>query len=253
MEIESIKQSSIHSETNTYSSWIGTWEVRTKIVTCLAMSFAIVGLQHPLSVAFIAVFLFLTAVSIDLPLKLLMVRLALLLSLALFMSIPILVGGGLPPTAERAELALLLVLKATSTILLMFILFLSQSVQKLFNGLAHMKISPAIVSILFLSWRYVFLFFEKLSLTHRALKARLFQNRFESRVYKTYGEILGGIFVKSLDGSERVYRAMASRGFSGYIPTARPQPIKALDLLKGVIMLASIVLLHVIEKWGLWF
>jgi cobalt/nickel transport system permease protein len=66
------------------------------------------------------------------------------------------------------------------------------------------------------------------------------------RTYQTYGEIIGGLFVKSIDGSDRVYKAMISRGYAGRSVVAEAQKIKALDVVKSMAMLISVAALYFI-------
>jgi cobalt/nickel transport system permease protein len=170
----------------------------------------------------------------------------LLLPFLIFLSVPVLLGGGWPPAAARVELVLLLVLKAVCTVFLLIIIIFTQPIQAIFNGIGHMKLPDKLVSVLFLSWRYVFLFWDKLSQTYRALSARLFQGGLNTRSYKTYGEIIGGLFVKSIDSSERVYKAMLSRGYTGKNVVAASEKVTCLDLVKSIFMLTSAAALYFI-------
>ena len=130
--------------------------------------------------------------------------------------------------------------------LLMMMMIYSQRVQLLFNGIGSMHLPDKLVSVLFLSWRYAFLIWEKLSQTHKALHSRLFQGGMKLRTYQTYGEIIGGLFVKSIDGSDRVYKAMISRGYTGRSVVAEAQKITALDVVKSMAMLISVAALYFI-------
>ena len=225
-------------------TWVSTWEVRMKLVTCIAIAFLLVPVKSPSILGGYTTFLFVLLLSARLSLHRVQQRLLLLLYFLAFISIPVLLSGGYPPSPARVEVMLLLMLKATCSVFLMFMMIYTQPVQLLFNGIGNMNLPDKLVSVLFLSWRYVFLFWEKLSQTHKALHSRLFQGGMNMRVYKTYGEIIGGLFVKSIDGSERVYKAMISRGYTGTSVIGEAQKITPLDWFKSMVMLLSVAVLY---------
>lgn len=225
-------------------TWVSRWEVRMKLVTCIAIAFLLVPVKNPIALGVYAVFLFALLFTARLPLRRVLQRLLLLLPFLIFLAVPVLLGGGFPPSPERVELILLLMLKAVCTVFLLFIIVFTQPVQLLFNGIGHMHLPDKLVSVLFLSWRYVFLFWEKLFQTYKALRSRLFRGGLNMRAYKTYGEIIGGLFVKSLDSSERVYKAMISRGYTGRSVVAEAQKITPLDWFKSTVMLTSTAVLY---------
>lgn len=227
-------------------TWVSTWEVRMKLVTCIAIAFLLVPVKSTTALGGYTVFLFALFLSARLPLYRVLRRLLLLLPFFIFLAVTVLLGGGLPPSPARVEVLLLLMLKAACTVFLMFMIIYTQPVQLLFNGIGNMHLSDKLVSVLFLSWRYVFLICEKLSQTHKALHSRLFQGGMRMRVYKTYGEIIGGLFVKSIDGSDRVYKAMISRGYTGRSVVAAAQEITSLDWFKSMAMLISVAVLYFI-------
>ncbi len=249
MSIKSIHEVGGVPPQPTKSNWIHRWETRTKIITCCLMVFGLVSLKSPPLLMLAWTCLFIMVLSMGMTLKQVLLRISWILPFLLLMSASLLISGGFPPSQERIHLILLLIFKSLSALLLMLILFFSQPIPAFFTGLSHMKLPSALISILFLSWRYLFLFWEKLIQIHRALRARLFRGSLRVDYYRTYGEIIGGMIVKSIDGSDKIYRAMASRGFNGRVPTGNPQKITCGDLLISCGMLFSVILLHIIEKW----
>ncbi len=215
-----------------------------KLVTCIAIAFLLVPVKQPVILGGYTVFLFALLLSARLPLCRVVQQLILLLPFITFFAVSLLFGGGFPPSPARVEVMLLLILKAVCTLFLLFMIVLTQPAQLLLNGVGHMNLPDKLVSVLFLSWRYVFLFWEKLSQTYKALRSRLFQGGLNVRAYKTYGEIFGGLFVKSIDGSERVYKAMISRGYTGRSVVAESQKITALDVIKAMVMMISVAALY---------
>lgn len=225
-------------------TWVSKWEVRTKLVTCIAIAFLLVPVKKPMILGGYTVFLLILFLSARISLRRVLKRLLLLFAFLTAFSVPVLLSGGFPPSPARVDIMLLLTFKAVCTVFLMFMIIFTQPTQLLFNGIGNMHLPDKLVSVLFLSWRYVFLFGEKLSQTHKALHSRLFQGGMSMRVYKTYGEIIGGLFVKSIDGSERVYKAMISRGYTGKSAVAEAQAITAWDWFKSIAMLLSVAVLY---------
>lgn len=238
-------------ETVAKDSWVYRWEPRTKVVSCVAMVFGQVFLNTPKLLIILYVFLTILVISMGFSIKQLIKRTCFFLPFVIIMSIPILIGAGLPPSEERVTLALLLAFKGLNALYIMFIMFFSQPVPELLNALAYMKLPSSLITIIFLSWRYVFLLGERFNQLYKALVSRLFEPGFNTDSFKAYGQVMGGMLIKSIDTSEKVYRAMASRGFDGTMPTSKPRDICPLDILKSVIMVSSVIMLNVIEKWWL--
>lgn len=233
------------------TSWIHRWESRIKLISCIIMVFGLVFLNTPKLLIISYILLTAIILSMGLSIKEILKKTSLFLPFLVFMSIPILIGGGLPPSEERVTLVLLLTFKGLNSLSIMFIMFFSQSMAEILNGLAYMKLPSSFITILFLSWRYVFILGEKFIQMHKALISRLFKPGFNRRSFKAYGEVMGGMLVKSIDTSDKVYIAMASRGFDGTMPTTSPRKIKWLDIFKSTIMVGSVILLKIIEKWWL--
>lgn len=232
-------------------SWISRWEPRTKVITCILMVFGLVFLNTPKLLIISYAILTTLVLSMGISIKEFLKRTSFFLPFIILMAIPILLGGGFPPNKERIILAQLLAFKGLNALSIMFIMFFSQPVPELLNALSYMNIPGFLITIIFLSWRYVFLLGERLNRLYKALVSRLFKPGFNRDSFKAYGQVMGGMLIKSIDTSDKVYRAMASRGFDGTMPTSKPREIKILDILKSVILISSVILLNVIEKWWL--
>lgn len=229
--------------------WIHRWEPRTKLVTGIIMTFLLVSLRTPRLLIYLYLGMTGLLTSMGFSVKILVKRTIYVFPFLIFMAIPLLVGGGIPPSDERVTLVLLLTFKSLTSLYIMFMIFSSQPIIELLNGLAYMKLPKLFISIVFLSWRYVFLLGEKLSNMYKALIARLFKPNVRKSSLKIYGQVMGGMLIKSIDTSDKVYIAMVSRGFDGTIPTSQPKEIKSMDIVKSVLMISSVLLLILIEKW----
>ena len=105
-----------------------------------------------------------------------------------------------------------------------------------------------ITTVIYLAYRYGFLFIQEMQTTIRALKSRLFDARLGRYSLQIYGELSGGMFIKSINRSETVYRAMASRGFRGSMPVGAPGRIGRMDFLKAAVPPLFIIALILLEQ-----
>ncbi len=227
------------------------WEPRTKTIAMVGSVFLISALNQVSLVIIAFLTLFIMVNIMGLRGVELVKKTSRLLPFIILMSIPIILGGGLDIDKERVNTALLLGFKGLSSLYLMFLLFYSQPLVDLLAALSYMKIPDTLMSVLFLTWRYVFILGEKLRRMYKALSARLFKPSLDRITFNTMGQIMGGTIIKSLDTSDTVYKAMQARGFTGKIPVSRPREIKVRDLLKTLGLIGFFIALIFIERW--WF
>lgn len=230
-------------------SWIHNWEVRSKLITLTIYVFGLVCLSNPILLVFNYLILTIILYSIGMKTLDIVKKTIGVLPLLIVLSVPILLGGGFPIDNSRLELALNISLKAINSISIMFIMFFTQDTNTLFNSLGNMKVPKALISILFLTWRYLFLLIENFAQLNKALKSRLFRPKLNKNIFKVYSSIMGGMIIKSIDTSENVYKAMESRGYKGELYISRGEDIGKIDILKSSVFLILIVFLNSLEKW----
>jgi len=224
------------------------WEPRTKLVSGLVYIFGVITLQDPRLVAAAFCFALIFALRGRLtPLQLIR-RLLLLAPFLIMMSIPLLFGGGYPPSPDRVELVLQIILKVLTAMTFTLFIFTNQPIENLLEALEHLKMPGIIATIIYLAYRYGFLIINETQIVLRALKARLFKPQLSLRSLPVYGEMAGGLFIKSLNRSETVYRAMTSRGFRGQMPVSPSRKILPNDIGKAIIPSIFIITLIVIEQ-----
>lgn len=234
------------------SSWGYAWEPRTKTVAAILFIIAIVSVSS-LPLLLVTFFLvFGAALSMKLSWRILAGGLLRGISFVFFMAVTIVFGNGLPLEPQRLQFAGLLSLKGLISITVMIMLLGTQPVGRYFAGLARLGLPPVLTSVLFLAYRYFFLLGAQLTNTRRAAAARAFQPGTDKASFKVYGEMAGGLFVKAVDRSEKVSRALAARGFAGKIPTGGPDPVTGADLLKCGLTLAGAIVLVILDwRWPL--
>ncbi len=228
--------------------WGRNWEPRSKTIAAFIFVFGVVSLDNPWIVLMAFAFVILGASMMGLKLSFLFSRLVLLAPFLFFMTVPLIVGQGFPPPADRVVFASLIALKAMTSMATMIVMLSTQPLEEFFDGLSNMKVPPLVISVLFLSCRYAFLFMEEIKKTRRALASRSFNGGLSVEGLKVYGEVSAGMFVKSFDRSEFVYRAMASRGFQGEVPAGQPQKVRSSDFMKSAITVFFVLVTVALER-----
>jgi len=123
----------------------------------------------------------------------------------------------------------LLVSKIYLSILVITLLISCTRFDALLWGLRKYKLPLIVTTLSKLVYTYIFVFIDELHRTLRAYKSRTPELRI-SRV-KVYGNIAAGIFLRSLDRSDSIYKAMVSRGFTGEFPEGNSNRLKFIDFM----------------------
>jgi len=224
------------------------WEPRTKLVAGLIYVFCVISLGDlrllGAAFAFAVCFALWTGLTPGQLLK----KLAVLVPFLALMSLPLLFSGGIPPAPDRIELAALIVMKALTAMTFTLFVFTNQPVEEMLEAMEHLKMPAAITTTIYLAYRYGFLFIHDMLTTLRALKARLFNARLSRYSLEIYGELSGGLFIKSINRSQAVYQAMAARSFQGKMPISAPRPISGADWAKAALPTVFVAVLIILEQ-----
>ena len=155
-------------------------------------------------------------------LKRVLITSPLLLSLAVFPPIfnreVVAHAGPVPVTAGMLNAANL-TLKFVVCILATLVLTSTTRFDRLLAGLQQMGLPKVLVVQLSFLYRYLFVLADEGIRMKVARESRLFGRAPAGRRLRAVGGALGVLFVRTLGRSERIYAAMASRGFDGNIRT----------------------------------
>ncbi|NCP88251.1 MAG: cobalt ECF transporter T component CbiQ [Anaerolineae bacterium CG_4_9_14_3_um_filter_57_17] len=119
------------------------------------------------------------------------------------------------------------------------------------HALEHLRVPKALTTIIAFLYRYLFVLTDKVFRLLRAREARSAglpgQKRGGSLLWRANvaGNMAGQLFVRSYERSDRIYNAMAARGYTGQLRTLHPHEIKPSDwnfLTLALILLALIQL-----------
>jgi len=99
---------------------------------------------------------------------------------------------------------------------------------------------PKILAVqLLLLYRYIFVLMAEGQRMYRARALRSFQSRGVDM--KTYGHLIGGLLLRTLDRAQRIHLAMLCRGFDGTIRTRRAPQLNGWGI--AVLFLSCLVLI----------
>ena len=143
-----------------------------------------------------------------------------ILSLAVFAPVfdqtPVGTLGGIPLTAGWLT-SINITLKFFITVLATLALVATTRFDRLLFGLDKLGVPRVLVMQLSFLYRYLFVLVEEASAMMRARDARNFARAPLRRKLGAVRGIVAVLFVKTLNRAERVYAAMAARGFAGRI------------------------------------
>jgi cobalt/nickel transport system permease protein len=236
------------------TSLIHRWDVRCKIVTMLAYSFAIASLRH-LDVAAAAVLVSLAVLMVARvsfhKVVLRLVALAGFLGMLLVvmpLTVPnhpgdtILVFGSLDWLSVNVRgviLAATIAAKAMAIALLMEPLLSTAPLPVTLYGLSRLGVPDMAGHMVLLSYRYLHVFTHEAQRMTAGMQARGFAKKTDMDTLRALAGFLGMLFVRSFERTERVFDAMQARGYKGRFPEPGQLQIRLLDILVAGIWIAA--------------
>ena len=145
--------------------------------------------------------------------------------------------GPLTATREGFLFALSITLKANAIVLATIALLGTSEVFSLTHALVHLKFPRKLVHLFFFFYRYVSVLHDEYSKMRRAITIRAFQAKTNLHTYRTYAYLVGMLIVRSFDHSQRIYKAMLCRGFTGNFPIISHFALKRRDIIFGILMI----------------
>ena len=126
-----------------------------------------------------------------------------------------------------------IVIKSWLSILSLIWLTSTTKLPHLLRGLEKMRLPRVMVMILSFMYRYLFIVVDEAMRMKQARDSRNFGGGRRWQV-STIGNMIGTLFIRSYERGERVYVAMAARGFDGHIRTLNHLNFRAADAYFGI-------------------
>jgi cobalt/nickel transport system permease protein len=131
--------------------------------------------------------------------------------------------------------------RAWLSIITLVILAATTSVSSLLKAMERLKMPSVMVMLLSFMYRYIFVLTDEVLRMKQARDSRNFGGSNLWQI-KTAGRMIGTLFVRSYERGERVYAAMAARGFDGHGRGLKSLSFNRTDGLFGLSVAAMVVL-----------
>lgn len=138
--------------------------------------------------------------------------------------------------------------KAWLSVLSAVVLTSTTPLPRLLQGLERLKLPRVLIMTISFMYRYVFVIVDEAMRLKRARDSRNFGGG-GLRQIRTVGYMVGTLFLRSYERAERVYAAMASRGFDGQSRTLTRLSLKRADLGLGGAFLALVLTVSLAGRW----
>ncbi len=144
---------------------------------------------------------------------------------------------GLPFAWEGLRIAALIFMKALAIVIVSFALFGSSRFDVSMIALQRLKCPKIIVQMLLFTYRYTFLFLDEMKRMYTSMRVRGFIARTDRRTLRIFGHFVGTLLVHSFERTERVYKAMLSKGYQGELHSMVTFRSGPMDYVKALVVL----------------
>lgn len=126
----------------------------------------------------------------------------------------------------------------------------------LMHAMRHLRLPASLVAVISFTYRYLFVLAEEVYRLLRARQARSAslpgRKAGRSVVWRARmaGNMVGQLFLRSYERSDRVYNAMLARGYKGYLQTLNPHVMHAEDWGVAVVGLVALAVIQIVGRIG---
>ena len=158
---------------------------------------------------------------------------------------------GLPFAWEGLRLAMLIVLKAVAIVLTAYAIFGTSRFDVSMLALQRLKCPKIVVQMLLFTYRYVFVFLGEMRRMETAMRARGFVKKTDKRTLQVIGNFIGTLLIRSFERTERIFKAMLSKGYQGEFHSLTNFRSVGVDWVKAAIALVVAISLFGADAAGL--
>jgi cobalt/nickel transport system permease protein len=132
------------------------------------------------------------------------------------------------------------------------LLFITTPQQVLFKSLRTIGVPKLYVLTLEMAYRYIFLLMDMVREMYVAKKARTIRSRSMFEEQKWVGGRMGYTLIRSIDMSEKVHKAMMSRGYNGDVKVMQQFRMQNRDYVAAAAAVSLSVVLVLISQNIIW-
>jgi cobalt/nickel transport system permease protein len=155
--------------------------------------------------------------------------------------------GPFDASREGTLYALLITLKSNAIVLACIALLSTTYLVALGRALGRLRVPDKLVHILLFMLRYLSLMARDYQRLTTSMKVRCFRPRTSMHTYRYYAHMVGMLLVSSYETAEAVHAAMLCRGFKGKFYTTDDFAIRSIDVLFGILMTGTLMLMAVLQ------
>lgn len=144
-------------------------------------------------------------------------------------------------------LAVTIILRGFLIIVCFIIMFSTAKFEDTVRALHNLKIPKKLVSIILFTYRYIFLYKNKLRDMNHVLTVRGFQKKLNFRSFKILAGVIVNLLIQSFEQTERVYQAMILRGYDSNIVKKPSFNYTKYDILKTCFFIFISVIIIILE------
>lgn len=148
---------------------------------------------------------------------------------------------GLSLSAPGLRAAVLIALKASAILLILIAMTSTTPVYRTLAAMESLRIPRALVQVVHLTYRYMFLIQAESAAIRTAMLARGFRFGTNRRTLGLLGNVVGMLLIRSTERADRVYLAMQARGFRGSFTRPEPWQTRPTDILGFFALLTASV------------
>jgi cobalt/nickel transport system permease protein len=143
-----------------------------------------------------------------------------------------------------------IVIRSWLSIQIAILLVATTQFPDLMHALRHLRLPQILVAVISFTYRYLFVLTDealRLLRAREARSARLAGYSSGGSIgwrAQTAGYMVGQLFLRSYERSDRIYNAMISRGYHGHFLTLNPHVMRPRDWLAGSLALLALFLLQ---------
>ncbi|MBZ3935045.1 cobalt ECF transporter T component CbiQ [Methanimicrococcus blatticola] len=197
----------------------------TKVVAVLAMVISVAIVKDIYMATFALLLSFLMILIAKLPIKFVARRIWSPFLFILIFAAALLLSGGegeilwsigfLDITKESAMDAALILIRATSAIIMLTVLLATTRFDMIVKVLYDLKMPVFLLQILMFSYRYIFVFSDELENMKNSMTSKGFRPTLSMRMFSSIANMLGMLLIKSFERGDDVYRSMVAKGYTG--------------------------------------